>query len=113
MGETKKNAGTATAKAETKMISVEQANAQMQNVLQQANTRMQQLMAQNQQLDALLRDRTVDHLFKVVKYAEQFSTEFVVKCVTALESFITQVALTEPEKETVKEEVPTAPVEEV
>lgn len=113
MGETKKNAGTATAKAEPKMISVEQANAQMQNVLQQANTRMQQLMAQNQQLDAMLRDRTVDHLFKVVEYSEQFSAEFVVKCVTALESFITQVALTEPEKEADKEEVPTAPVEEV
>lgn len=113
MGETKKNASTATAKAETKMISVEQANAQMQNVLQQANTRMQQLVAQNQQLDAMLRDRTVDHLFKVVEYAEQFSAEFVVKCITALEGFLTQVALTEPEKEAAKEEVPTAPVEEV
>jgi len=112
MGETKKNAGTATAKAETKMISVEQANAQMQNVLQQANTRMQQLMAQNQQLDAMLRDRTVDHLFKVVEYAEQFNSEFVVKCITALESFITQVALTEPEKEVDREEVPTAPTKE-
>lgn len=113
MGETKKNASATTAKKETKMISVEQANAQMQNVLQQANTRMQQLMAQNQQLDAMLRDRTVDHLFKVIEYSEQFSTEFVVKCVTALESFITQVALTEPEKEVDREETPTAPVEEV
>ena len=112
MGETKKNAGTAVAKAEPKMISVEQANAQMQNVLQQANTRMQQLMAQNQQLDAMLRDRTVDHLFKVIEYSEQFSTEFVVKCVTALESFITQVALTEPEKEVDREETPTMPTKE-
>ena len=112
MGEAKKNAGTATTKAETKMISVEQANAQMQNVLQQANTRMQQLVAQNQQLDAMLRDRTVDHLFKVVEYAEQFNSEFVVKCVAALESFITQVALTDPEKEVDKEEVSTEPVKE-
>lgn len=112
MGDSKKKTGTATAKAETKMISVEQANAQMQNVLQQANTRMQQLMAQNQQLDAMLRDRTVDHLFKVVEYSEQFNPEFVVKCVTALESFITQVALTEPEKEADKDEVPAAPVKE-
>ena len=112
MGETKKNASAATTKAETKMISVEQANAQMQNVLQQANTKMQHLIAQNQQLDAMLRDRTVDHLFKVVEYAEQFNTEFVVKCVTALESFITQVALTEPEKEVDREAIPTAPVEE-
>lgn len=113
MGETKKNASATTAKKETKMISVEQANAQMQNVLQQANARMQQLMAQNQQLDAMLRDRTVDHLFKVIEYSEQFNTEFVVKCVTALESFITQVALTEPEKEADREAIPTAPVEEV
>lgn len=106
MGETKKNAGTAVTKAEPKMISVEQANAQMQNVLQQANSRMQQLVAQNQQLEAMLRDRTVDHLFKVVEYAEQFNPEFVVGCITALESFITQVALTKPEKEVDKEEVP-------
>lgn len=112
MGETKKNASAATTKAETKMISVEQANAQMQNVLQQANTKMQHLIAQNQQLDAMLRDRTVDHLFKVVEYAKQFNSEFVVKCVTALESFITQVALTEPEKEADREAIPTAPVEE-
>lgn len=98
MEEVKNSAKTANAvKTEPKMISVEQANSQMQNVIQQANTRMQQLVAQNQQLDAMLRDRTVDNLFKVIEYSQHFNSEFVVKCVTALESFITQVALTEPE----------------
>ena len=53
---------------EVKMISVEQANAQMQNVLQQANTKMQQLVSQAQQLDAMLRDKTLDHLFNVIKF---------------------------------------------
>jgi hypothetical protein len=112
MGEVKKTKK-GTESNDVKMISVEQANAQMQNVLQQYNAKMQQMNIQMQQMDAMLRDRTVDHLFKVVEYSEQFSAEFVVKCVTALESFLTQVALTEPEKEVDKEEIPTAPVEEV
>ena len=103
MGETKKNAGTAVTKAEPKMISVEQANAQMQNFMQQANTKIQQITAHAQQLDAMLRDKTVEHLFKVVEYAEHFNTEFVVKCISALESYITSIVLTEPEKESTEE----------
>jgi hypothetical protein len=107
MGETK------TAKNEVKMISVEQANAQMQNVLQQANSKMQQLAAHSQQLEAMLRDRTVEFLFKVVEHDTQFTSEFVVKCVEAIESYLTQVALTEPSTEDeVKDEVPAATKED-
>ena len=110
MGETKASTEAAKAKNEVKMISVEQANAQMQNFMQQANTKIQQITAHAQQLDAMLRDKTVEHLFKVVEYAEHFNTEFVVKCISALESYITSIALTEPEKES-KEEIPATAID--
>lgn len=93
MGETKKSTKSENS---VKMISVDQANAQMQEVVKQANTQMQQMVVKVQQLDAMLRDRTVEHLFKVVEFADNFNTEFVVKCTNAIEHFLTQVALTEP-----------------
>lgn len=91
---------------EVKMISVEQANVQMQNVLQQANTKMQQLLSQAQQLDAMLRDKTLDHLFNVIKHFHMFKEDFVAKCSDAIEKYLTQVALTEPEKEEVTPDTP-------
>jgi hypothetical protein len=84
---------------EVKMISVEQANTQMQSVVQQYNSKLQQIVAQAQQLDAMLRDRTLDHLFKVIKYSNMFNEDFVTKCTDAVEKYLTQVALTEPEQE--------------
>lgn len=97
MGETKKIKKT-TETNDVKMISVEQANAQMQNVLQQYSARMQQMNSQVQQLDAMLRDRTLDHLFNVVKYSSMFNSDFVLKCTDTIEHYLTQVAFTEPEK---------------
>lgn len=101
--ETKKT--TKVAKDNVKMISVEEANAQMQNVLNQANARIQQITAQVHQLDAMLRDRTVDQLFQVIKYAHYFEDEFVQKSISAIQNFLTQIALTEPEKQEEKESV--------
>lgn len=95
---------TQVASATPKMVPVEQVNAQMQGMMNQYNAKMQQLTAQLQQLDGLLRDRTIDHLFNVLKYAAHFNSEFVVKCVEALEKYLTQVALTEPEQTEVKPE---------
>ena len=90
---------------EVKMISVEQANAQMQNVLQQYNNKFQQLAAQMQQLDAMLKDKTLDHLFNVIKHFHMFKEDFVAKCSDAIEKYLTQVALTEQEQD----ELPSAP----
>lgn len=97
MGEAKKTKK-GTESNDVKMISVEQANAQMQNVLQQYNTRMQQMNIQMQQLDAMLRDRTLEHLFNVVKYSNMFNSDFVLKCTDTIEQYLVQVAFTEPEK---------------
>lgn len=84
---------------EVKMVSVEQANAQMQSVVQQYNNKLQQIATQAQQLDAMLRDKTLDHLFNVIKHFHMFKEDFVSKCSDAIEKYLTQVALTEPEQE--------------
>ena len=97
MGETKKIKKT-TETNDVKMVSVEQANAQMQNVLQQYNARMQQMTSQIQQLDAMLRDKTLEHLFNVVKYSNMFNNDFVLKCTDTIEHYLSQVAFSEPEK---------------
>lgn len=112
MGEVKKTKK-GTESNEVKMISVEQANAQMQNVLQQYNAKMQQMNIQMQQMDAMLRDRTLEHLFNVVKYSSMFNSDFVLKCTDTIEQYLAQVAFTEPEKteETVDSE-PQNPVTE-
>jgi hypothetical protein len=84
---------------EVQMISVEQANAQMQHVLTQANTKIQQLATHTQHLEEMLRDRTLEYLFKVFKYSHMFNNDFIIKCTDAVEKYLTQVALTEPTQE--------------
>lgn len=91
---------------EVKMVSVEQANAQMQSVVQQYNSKLQQLVAQVQQLDSMLRDRTIDHLFSVIKHSAYFDSNFVSECANAIEKYLTQVALAEPEQPQVSDVTP-------
>lgn len=67
-------------------------------MLQQVNGKVQQITAQAQQLEAMLRDRTIDQLFNVVKYSSCFDSSFVTACTDAIEKYLTQVALTEPEQ---------------
>lgn len=100
MEEIKKNEGSAVAEEkEVKMIPVEEVNKQMQELAKQANVKLQQLGAHAQQVEAMLRDRTIDYLFKVVKYSQHFNAEFVYKCVSVIENYLTQAALTEPKPE--------------
>ena len=91
---------------EVKMVSVEQANAQMQSVVQQYNSKLQQLVAQVQQLDSMLRDRTIDHLFSVIKHSAYFDSNFVSECANAIEKYLTQEALAEPEQPQVSDVTP-------
>lgn len=79
------------------MISVEQANAQIQNIVKQANERISQLAAQLQNVESLLRDKVVEHLFHVIKYSHYFETEFVDNCASAITKYLVQTALTEEE----------------
>lgn len=100
MEEIKNLEGSAVAEEkEVQMISVEEVNKQMQELAKQANVKLQQLGAHAQQLESMLRDRTVDYLFKVVKYSHHFESEFVIKCITVIENYLTQAALTEPKVE--------------
>lgn len=100
MEENKKIEGSAAAEEkEVQMISVEEANKQMQELAKQANGKLQQLVAHAQQIEAMLRDRTIDYLFKVVKYSQHFNSEFVYKCISVIENYLTQTALTEPKPE--------------
>ena len=100
MEEFKKNEGSAIAEEkEVQMISVEEANKQMQELAKQANVKLQQLGAHAQQIEAMLRDRTIDYLFKVVEYSNHFNPEFVCKCTSVIEDYLTQTALTEPKPE--------------
>ena len=84
------------ANAAPKMISVEQANAQMQGVIKQANQKIQQIAMQLQNVEGMLRDKTIDHLFKVVEYAHQFEPAFVEKCAGAITEYLTKMALEQP-----------------
>lgn len=93
---------------EVKMVSVEQVNAQMQSVVQQYNGKLQQLAAQVQQLDSMLRDRTIDHLFSVIKHSTHFDSNFVSECANAIEKYLTHVALTDPEQQQVTDVTPVA-----
>lgn len=100
MEEIKKNdAATIAAENQTQMISVEQASNQMQELAKQANAKLQQLGIHAQQLESMLRDKTVDYLFKVIKYSHHFESEFVIKCIAVIENYLTQTALTEPKVE--------------
>lgn len=86
-------------KNEVKMISVEQANSQIQKIMEQAQQQMQKLAGQCKQLEDMLRDRTIDHMFKVLKYSGMFDLEFVDKCATTISEYITHVALEDPTKQ--------------
>lgn len=100
-------------KESPKMISVEQASAQVQQVVKQANAKITQLATQVQQLETLLRDHTIDNMFKVIEYSHHFEPEFVDKCVNALTDYLTQMALTESKEEPAKEtETPETPESE-
>lgn len=80
-----------------KMISEEQANAQLQEVVKKANQQIQQLAVRLNEVETMLRDRIVEHLFSVVRYSDSFSSDFVGKCVDTLESYLTKIALEAPQ----------------
>lgn len=82
----------------TKMISVEEANEQMKALMTQANQRMQQLAIQVQNLDSMLRDKTIENLFKVLEYSHNFSSDFVTECVNVLEKYLAKIAFETPEE---------------
>ena len=66
--------------------------AQLQAILRQAETRMQQMAEQMHQLDQMLRDKTIDQLFEVLKYSVHFDEEFVSKSAKCIESYLSKVA---------------------
>ena len=78
-------------KNEKPAISVEQ----LQGVLQQAEMRMRQMNEQMVQMNQMLRDRTVDQLFEVLKYSVHFDEEFVGKSAKCIETYLSNVAFSE------------------
>ena len=66
--------------------------AQLQAVLRQAEARMQQMAEQMHQLDQMLRDKTIDQLFEVLKYSVHFDEEFVSKSAKCIEGYLSKVA---------------------
>ena len=88
--------------AENKTISLKEANEQMQKIVTQANQKIQQLAMQLNETGMLLRDKTLDQLFQVLKYAHEFTPEFVTKCADAIETYLTNNAL-EPQKDEAEE----------
>lgn len=83
---------------------------QLQAMLQQSNERTQQIVAQARQLEQMLRDRTLDHMFNVLKYAHEFTPDFVGKCADAITAYISNVAFSEEDD---KEEIKDTHTEEV
>ena len=81
----------ATEKSEKPAINVEQ----LQGVLQQAEMRMRQMSEQMAQMNQMLRDKTIDQLFEVLKYSVHFDEEFVVKSAKCIETYLTNVAFSE------------------
>lgn len=78
-------------KSEKPAINVEQ----LQGVLQQAEMRMRQMGEQMVQMNQMLRDKTIDQLFEVLKYSVHFDEEFVVKSAKCIETYLTNVAFSE------------------
>ena len=66
--------------------------AQLQAILRQAEARMQQMAEQMHQLDQMLRDKTIDQLFEVLKYSVHFDEEFVSKSAKCIENYLSKVA---------------------
>lgn len=94
------------AKKEAPAITPEM-GAQMQAMLQQANERIQQIVNQARQMEQMLRDKTIDHMFNVIKYAHEFNPDFVGKCADAITAYISNIAFQEE-----TENVTDAPVED-
>ena len=80
-----------TEKNEKPAISVEQ----LQGVLQQAEMRMRQMSEQMTQMNQMLRDKTIDQLFEVLKYSVHFDEEFVVKSAKCIETYLSNVAFSD------------------
>lgn len=78
-------------KNEKPAISVEQ----LQGVLQQAEMRMRQMSEQMAQMNQMLRDKTIDQLFEVLKYSVHFDEEFVVKSAKCIETYLSNVAFSD------------------
>ena len=68
---------------------------QLQGVLQQAEMRMRQMSEQMAQMNQMLRDKTIDQLFEVLKYSVHFDEEFVVKSAKCIETYLSNVAFNE------------------
>ena len=68
---------------------------QLQGVLQQAEMRMRQMSEQMAQMNQMLRDKTIDQLFEVLKYSVHFDEEFLVKCAKCIETYLSNVAFIE------------------
>ena len=66
--------------------------AQLQAILRQAEARMQQMVEQMHQLDQMLRDKTIDQLFEVIKYSVHFDEGFVSKSAKCIETYLSKVA---------------------
>lgn len=99
MEEKEKVVKTKKTKESPKMISAEQAEAQIQGVLKEANSKLQQLAMQCRQFEDMLRDKTMDYLFNVLKYEVHFTPEFVEKCSDAISAYLTSM-ITAPEEQT-------------
>ena len=78
-------------KNEKPAINVEQ----LQGVLQQAEMRMRQMSEQMAQMNQMLRDKTIDQLFEVLKYSVHFDEEFVAKSAKCIETYLTNVAFSD------------------
>ena len=78
-------------KNEKPAISVEQ----LQGVLQQAEMRMRQMSEQMAQMNQMLRDKTIDQLFEVLKYSVHFDEEFVIKSAKCIETYLSNVAFSD------------------
>lgn len=78
-------------KNEKPAISVEQ----LQGVLQQAEMRMRQMSEQMAQMNQMLRDKTIDQLFEVLKYSVHFDEGFVVKSAKCIETYLSNVAFSD------------------
>lgn len=80
-------------------VTKEQAMAQIQAVMKQANDRTQQIVEQARQLEQMVRDKTIDNLFSVLKYEVHFEPTFVKKCAIIIAEYLNSIINTPEEKE--------------
>ena len=81
----------------------EQAAAQVQAIMQQAEAKIQQLMDSMRQMDQMLRDKTIEQLFGVIKHSTYFTPEFVDKSAKCIETYLTNLAFSQEEEQDNKE----------